>query len=223
MNIHFSPVWFWSTVRQQPALLLHLQPHTALSSLHNKNLIPAGNFIFHPPVEIYNLDHRTGDAERRREKQRKECGCLKTDNPFQGFPTGRFCCVALLICFQERSCFAPLALPATGLWWKWHWRGRLLIWEKMEDINSAGELGGFLSECPRVQMALLALQSRLSIIWITIIDSSSLWLLWRGKWPLQFQSFSRCCTCPFRRVLKYVTVNDLKTECNSHIAYIIRS
>lgn len=64
--------------------LLHPPPHTApLSS--QKSRSPVGTFIFHPPVEIYNLDHRTGDVERRREKQRKECGCLKTDNPFQGF------------------------------------------------------------------------------------------------------------------------------------------
>lgn len=37
--------------------------------------------------------------------------------------------------------------------------------------------GGFLSECPRVQMASLAPRSRLSIIRVTLIDSCSLWLL----------------------------------------------
>lgn len=54
----------------------------------------------------------------------------------------------------------------------------LLIRERMEGINSTGELGGgFLSECPRVQMASLAPRSRLSIIRVTLIDSCSLWLL----------------------------------------------
>lgn len=51
--------------------LLHPQPHSAPLSLHKKkkkSRSPVGTFIFHPPVENYNLDHRTGDVERRREK-----------------------------------------------------------------------------------------------------------------------------------------------------------
>lgn len=47
--------------------LLHPPPHTAPLSLH-KSCFPVGTFIFHPPVEIYNLDHRTGDVEKGREK-----------------------------------------------------------------------------------------------------------------------------------------------------------
>lgn len=44
--------------------LLHPQPHTTPLSLH-KSRSPVGTFIFHPPVEIYNLDHRIGDVEKR--------------------------------------------------------------------------------------------------------------------------------------------------------------
>lgn len=53
--------------------LLHLLQHTAPSSLH-KSCFPVGTFISHPPVEIYNLDHRTGGC--REEKRETEEGVV---------------------------------------------------------------------------------------------------------------------------------------------------
>lgn len=74
--------------------------------------------FFHPPVEIYNLDHRTGDVEESRERRRKECGCLKTDNPFQRFPpTGSLCCVVPLIYFGSCCIFFCQKEVALHLFW----------------------------------------------------------------------------------------------------------
>lgn len=109
-----------------------------------------GTFIFHPPVEIYNLDHRTEERNRR-----KECGCLKTDNPFQDFPHG----IVLLWC--AAYLFSRKKLLCTSC-------GRV-VGENDTDtdgfggggegnINCTGELGGdFHCVCPCVRMALQAL------------------------------------------------------------------
>lgn len=50
----------------------------------------------------------------------KECGCLKTGNPFQSVPVGSPGCVALPICFG--FVFMWKILPPTGVvtmtWWR---------------------------------------------------------------------------------------------------------
>lgn len=166
-----------------------------------------GTFIFHPPVEIYNLDHRTGDVEKEKRGERegetegKECGCLKTDNPFQGLPMGRvlLCCAAYLFWgffFPRKKLLrSPLAVPlAIGLWVKMTLTrtafdlGEDRGYKLYRRTRRGGGASKWMSLCSNGPAG--PWQSRLSIIWVTLIDSCSLWLLSRRKWPLQLRGFS---------------------------------